>query len=79
MDILINLCTKNIGTCLGDVICRAGEPEHFLAAPAPDPCFFFKRLRLRPLVFFQAAPAPAPYNFLSGSGSCVFFLTAPAP
>ena len=45
---------------------RAGEPENFLAAPAPD--FIFKRLRLRLLIFFpsgsgyffRAAPAPAP-------------------
>ena len=34
------------------------EPANFLAAPAPD--FFPKRLRLRLLVFFRAAPAPAP-------------------
>ena len=49
---------------------RAGEPANFFPVPAPD--FFFKRLRLRLLiffpkrlrlwllVFFQAAPAPAP-------------------
>ena len=34
----------------------AGEPANFLSAPAPD--FFPKRLRLRLLVFFQAAPSP---------------------
>ena len=46
--------------------CTQGwEPANFLAAPAPD--FFFKRLRL--LLFFQAAPAPAPGIFLSGFGS----------
>ena len=48
------------------VYVRAGEPANFFSAPAPD--FFFKRLRLliffpkrlrlRLLVFFQAAPAP---------------------
>ena len=43
---------------------RAREPANFLAAPAPD--FFFKQLRL--LIFFP-----------SGSGSCFFFLVAPAP
>ena len=31
---------------------RAGEPAIFLAAPAPAPDFFPKRLRLRLLVFF---------------------------
>ena len=36
---------------------RAEVPANFLAAPAPD--FFPKRLRLRLLFFFQAAPAPA--------------------
>ena len=45
---------------------RAGEPANILAAPAPY--FFFKRLRLRLLVFFlewlrlqgakKTAPAP---------------------
>ena len=44
---------------------RAGEPANFLAAPAPD-CFF-KRLRLRPLIFF-------PSGFGSDSGSLYFFL-----
>ena len=39
---------------------RAGEPANFLAAPAPAPDFFFKRLQL--LIFFP-----------SGSGSCFFF------
>ena len=39
------------------IICRAGEPANFFPAPAPD--FFFKRLRLRLLIFFP-----------SGSGSC---------
>ena len=34
----------------------AQEPANFLAAPAPD--YFSMRLRL--LVFFQAAPDPAP-------------------
>ena len=41
----------------GEEMARAGEPANFLAAPAPH--FFFKRLRLRLLVFSQAAPAPA--------------------
>ena len=41
------------------------EAGIFLAAPAPD--FFPKRLRL--LLFSQAAPAPAPAFFSSGSGS----------
>ena len=38
----------------------------------------FFQAALAPCFFFQAAPAPAPYTFKSGSGSCVF-LTAPAP
>ena len=36
---------------------RVGESANFLAALAPAPDFFFKKLRL--LIFSQAAPAPA--------------------
>ena len=46
---------------------RAGESANFLAAPAPTPDFFPKRLRLL-VFFFRAAPAPAPKGQKNGSG-----------
>ena len=46
---------------------RAEEPAKFLAAPAPD--FFSKRLQLRLLVFFQAAPAPRSQKHPAPTGS----------
>ena len=54
---------------------RAGEPENFLAAPAPN--FFFKRLRL--LIFPQAAPAPGIFFERLDSGSKGLKNPAPAP
>ena len=44
---------------------RAGEPDIFLVAPAPD---FFSSGSCS-CFFPQAAPAPARYFFSSGSGS----------
>ena len=48
------------------LIRRAGEPANFLAAPAPPPDFFFKRLRL--LIVFPRGSGSW-YFFSSGSGS----------
>ena len=40
---------------------RAGELANFLAAPAPD--FFFKRLRLRLLIFFPSRSGSSSWYF----------------
>ena len=55
-----NEITVQVSICIKRVVSRAGEPANFFPAPAPD--FFFKRLRLRLLIFFPI-----------GSGSCFFF------